>query len=205
LLRVSVSRLVSRNQALRPREVRVNLIDLLFLLIFFGMLSLGFFQGMIRLAILIISFYLSLVLASLYFPFVGDFLVRNFGAQRFVGQYVGFALSLGFSFVLLATSGIYTFRYAQLPGGLDYIDKIIGVLLGMVLGALLLGIIAVLLWNLMIMRGGRTIDFPLMRALGDSVANSFLLQYFANSLLPQAYRLADPFLPDSASLIFVVQ
>jgi membrane protein required for colicin V production len=185
--------------------VRVNFIDILLILLFFGMLALGFFQGMIRLIVLILAFYLSLVLASLYYPAVGEFFVRRLDAQRFVGQYVGFALVLFFSFIALAAAGIYTFRYAQLPGQLQYLDRIIGTLLGMVLGAFVVGILAAVLWNLMIVRGGRTIDFPFMRSLGSAVATSQVLSYFANYLLPNVYALLDPVLPDGAALIFAVQ
>lgn len=183
----------------------MNFIDILLILLFFGMLVLGFFQGMIRLVVLLLAFYLSLVLASLYYPAVGEFFVRRFDAQRFVGQYVGFALVLFFSFIALSAAGVYTFRYAQLPGQLQYLDRIVGTLLGMVLGVILVGIFAALLWNLMIVRGGRTIDFPFMRSLGTSVATSPMLNYFANFLLPELYAILDPVLPDGAALIFAVQ
>jgi uncharacterized membrane protein required for colicin V production len=183
----------------------VNFIDIVLILVFFGMLAAGFFQGMIRLLVLIVAMYLSLVLASLYYPAVGEFFVDQFGAQRFVAQYVGFALVLFFGLVLLAAAGIYTFRYAKLPGQLQYLDRIIGTVLGMIMGALLVGLLAVLLWNLMILRGGQNIDFPIMRALGRSVGSSAILQYFANSLLPRTYNFIDPVLPDGAALIFAVQ
>lgn len=183
----------------------MNVIDILLILLFFGMLVLGFFQGMIRLVVLILAFYLSLVLASLYYPAVGEFFVRRLDAQRFVGQYVGFALVLFFSFLALAAAGIYTFRYAQLPGQLQYLDRIVGTLLGIILGVLVVGIFATLLWNLMIIRGGRNIEFPFMRSLGNAVATSPMLTYFSNFLLPQVYAALDPILPNGAALIFAVQ
>ena len=108
-------------------------------------------------------------------------------------------------FILLTAAGIYTFRYAQLPGQLQYLDRIVGTVLGMVLGALIVGIVATLLYNLMIVRGGRNIEFPIMRALGSSVATSSILQYFSQFLLPQTYALLDPVLPDGAALIFAAQ
>lgn len=52
----------------------MNLIDILFLLGVLGGLALGFFQGTIRLAIAIVSFYVSIILASLYFQALGRFL-----------------------------------------------------------------------------------------------------------------------------------
>lgn len=183
----------------------MNLMDVLFLLLFVGFLALGFFQGMIRLAVMLLAFYLSLVLASLYFPSLGMFFQRNFGARSDVGDYVGFALILLFGFFALAAAGLYTFRYAKMPGGLEYVDRIGGVLLSVLLAALFIGLFATLLWNLMILRGGRNIDIPLMGMLGRSIANSFLLRYFADIILPQVYSYFDPILPDSAQMIFIVR
>lgn len=183
----------------------MNLMDILMLLLFFGTLATGFFQGALRLLVLILAFYLALVLASLYYPALGEFFVRNFDADRFVGQYLAFFLVLFLSFVLLVIAGLYTFRYVRLTGSLDYIDRIVGTFLGLLFGALVAGIVAALLWNLMMLRGGRNIDLPLFRLLGNSVANSFVLQYFSTVVLPLVYNFLDPILPEGADIIFVVQ
>ncbi len=183
----------------------MNLIDILMILLFIGALAIGFFQGMIRIVVIILAFYLSLVLASLYYPSLGEWLVARLGTQRYVAQYVGFTLVLFVATLLLTAAGIYTFRYAQLPGQLQYLDRIIGTVLGMVLGALIIGILATLLYNLMIVRGGRNIDFPIMRSLGNAVASSSILQYFSRELLPLTYGMLDPVLPEGAALIFAVQ
>ncbi|NNJ13506.1 CvpA family protein [Chloroflexales bacterium ZM16-3] len=183
----------------------MNFIDILFILLFIGSLAVGFFQGMIRLAVLILALYLSLVLASLYYTAMGEWLVSHFSTQRFVGQYVGFAIVFFFGFLLLAAAGLYTFRYARLPGGLVYLDHIGGVVLGMLLGVFFIGTFAALLYNLMIARGGSSIDFPVMRTLGGAVANSFLLRYFAGDLLTLTYSILDPVLPEGARLIFLAQ
>lgn len=183
----------------------MNFIDIFFLLLFVAALAAGFFQGMIRLFVLLVAFYLSVVLASLYFPALATVFQTRFGTPRYVGEYVGFMLILMVGFILLTVAGLYTFRYAHLPGQLQYVDRVIGVLLGVVLGALFIGIFAVLLWNLMILRGGCTIDFPIMRMLCGGVSRSFLLQYFSRELLPATYDLIRPILPAGARIIFVVQ
>jgi membrane protein required for colicin V production len=183
----------------------MNLVDLLFILLFFGMLAAGFFQGMVRIIVLMVAFYLSLVLASLYYPSLGEFFVRNFGTQRFVGQYVAFALVLFISFLLLALAGLYTFRYFRVPGGLEYLDRVGGTILGLVFGALIVGIFADLLYNLMVVRGGRNIDLPLFRVFGNAVASSFMVNYFSTSILPLVYGVLDPILPEGADLLFQVQ
>jgi uncharacterized membrane protein required for colicin V production len=183
----------------------MNFMDVLLILIFLGMLIAGFFQGMIRLLVVIAAFYLATVLASLYYAPLGEFFVRQFETQRFVGQYVAFVLVHAISFTLLTIAGLYTFRYAKLPGSLEYLDRIVGALLGMLLGGLIVGVSADLLWNMMIVRGGRNIDLPIFRMIGDSVARSFVVQYFANVVLPLAFNYLSPILPEGANLIFSVR
>ncbi len=183
----------------------MNFIDLLFLLLFIGMLALGFFQGMIRIILLLIALYLGVVLASLYYAPLGEVFVRNFGAQRTVAQYLAFVLVLTIGFALLAAAGLYTFRYTRSLGGFEYLNRVGGTLMGMILGALLIGIFGSLLWNLMIVRGGRGIDLPFFRGLGNSVASSSLLPFFVNQLLPVVFARLDPILPDGANLLFLVQ
>lgn len=185
--------------------VSVSFMDLLLILLFAGALATGFFQGAVRLIVVILAFYLALVLASLYYPALGEFFVRNFRSERFVGQYVAFFLVLFFSFILLAIAGLYTFRYFRMPGALEYVDRVVGTVLGLLFGAFIVGVVAALLWNLMIVRGGRSIDLPVFQWLGNSVANSFVLQYFATVVLPLIYGFLDPILPDGANLIFAVQ
>lgn len=180
----------------------MNFMDLLFLLLFVTSLAVGFFQGMIRFAVLLVALYLSLVLSSLYYFSVGNWLADKFNSQVYVGQYIAFGVLLLLSFILLAVAGLYTFRYAHLPGGLRYLDHIGGMILGMLLGVFLLGTFAALLYNLLIIRGARNIDFPVMRWLGSSVETSFLVNYFATHLLGQIYALLDPILPQGAAMIF---
>src|SRR4029078_529336 len=130
----------------------MNGIDILFLLILLGGLALGFFQGTIKLLVTIISFYISLVLASLYFQAVGNFFRVRFNSSQEVGQITAFATVMLISFFLLLLAGLYTFRYLKMPSSLDFFDKIIGTLLGMLLGALFMGLLAILLKDLFVYR-----------------------------------------------------
>jgi hypothetical protein len=104
----------------------MNLIDILFLLGVLGGLALGFFQGIIRLAIAIISFYLSIILASLYFQSLGRFFRERFGTTFDIAQMVAFGTILLTAFFLITIAGLYTFRYAKMPASLDFVDKIVG-------------------------------------------------------------------------------
>jgi uncharacterized membrane protein required for colicin V production len=182
----------------------MNIVDVLLLLIFLGLLVTGFFQGMIRLMVMLVAFYLSLVLASLYYAPLGEFFVRSMDTARYVGQYVAFFLVLTVGFVLLTLAGLYTFRYAKLPGGLEYLDRIVGAVLGMLLGVFVVGILGSLLWNLMVVRGGRDIDLPIFQAFGNAVATSSIERYFSRVLMPFVYSYLDPFLPEGADLLFQV-
>lgn len=180
------------------------LIDLLFLLLLVGALALGFFQGVIRLTVLLVTYYLSVVLASFLFYPLGLFFFNKFGTHPDVGMYIAFALIMMLCMAILSAYGLYAVRDIALPGHLMYIDRSAGVFVALILIALFLGMLAVLLWNLMIIKGAETLDLPIMQFLGGSVRKSFLLRYFSTYILPTAYNFADPVLPDGAAIIFAV-
>jgi uncharacterized membrane protein required for colicin V production len=181
----------------------MNAMDVLFILLVLAGLAVGFFQGTIKLVIAIISFYVSIVLSSLYFQIVGRFFRQRFGTTLEVGQITAFGLILLVSFLLLTLAGLYTFRYAKMPPSLDFIDRIVGTLLGLVMGALLLGIFASLLESLFVFRNPSGIlTFPFMRAFQGAVRSSFLVSFFANNILPLIYASVQPVLPAEADLIF---
>lgn len=183
----------------------MNLIDLMFILLLLGCLAIGFFQGTIRLTIAIISFYVSIWLASLYFRFLGAFFRQRLGSTPEVGDITAFATILLIGFLLLTSAGLYTFRYAKLPSSLDFIDRIVGTLLGLVLGGLILGMFAEVLSLLFIVRNPAAgITFPLVRWLQDSIRLSFLVSFFSSNVLPLIYQLLRPILPPDADVIFRV-
>jgi uncharacterized membrane protein required for colicin V production len=184
----------------------MNAIDLLFILLVLAGLAVGFFQGTIKLIIAIVAFYVSIVLASLYFQIVGRFFRQRFGTTLEVGQITAFAFILLVAFLLLTIAGLYTFRYARVPAGLDFVDRVLGTLFGLVLGALILGIFASLLESLFVFRNPvATITFPIMRAFQSAVRSSILVQFFANTILPLIYSSVRPVLPAEADLIFRVR
>lgn len=184
----------------------MNLIDILFLLGVLGGLALGFFQGTIRLAIAIVSFYVSIILASLYFQALGRFFRERFGTSFDVAQIVAFGVILLVAFLLITTAGLYTFRYATMPAGLDFIDKIVGTLLGLVLGALFLGMLAILLEQLFVFRDtAGAVTFPIVKAIQSGVRGSVLVQFFANNILPLIYQSLKPILPRETEIIFLIR
>ncbi|NJK79412.1 MAG: CvpA family protein [Chloroflexaceae bacterium] len=180
----------------------MNIIDGIFILLFFGAMFLGFAQGMIRMAIMLFAFYLSVVLSSLYYPPFGTWIWRSFGGQEFVARYVGFAIILIVAFLMLTFAGIYTFRYVEIRGAFQYVDRIVGLCLGVVLGALVISILSILLWNALVVWRGERIELPLFQTMGRMVRNSFLITYFSNYILPNLYDIVEPVLPPGARLIF---
>jgi membrane protein required for colicin V production len=183
----------------------MNGIDILFILLLLGGLALGFFQGTIKLLIAIVAFYIGMILASLYFPIVGIFFRQRFHSSPEVGQITAFGVILLLSFLIFTIAGFYTFRYAKMPASLDFIDRIVGTLFGLLLGALFLGIFAILLQHLFISRDvAGSVTFPIMRAFQGGVRSSFLVGFFANQILPLIYASVQPALPKDADIIFRV-
>lgn len=184
----------------------MNAIDLLFILLLLAGLALGFFQGTIKLLVAIISFYVAIILASLYFQFVGNFFRQRFHSSLEVGQITAFATILLFSFLLLTIAGLYTFRYAKMPASLDFIDRIVGSVLGLALGALFLGMLAILLQGLFVDRDvAGSVTFPIVNSLQHNVRGSFLVNFFGNQILPLIYASVRPVLPRESEFIFRVR
>ncbi len=184
----------------------MNVMDLMFILLLLAGLALGFFQGTIKLLIAIVAFYVGIVLSSLYFQIVGSFFRRRFGSSQEVGEITAFAVILVFSFLLLTIAGLYTFRYARMPASLDFIDRIIGTLLGLVMGALFMGMFAILLKDLFVFRElGDLRGLPVMAAFQSSVRSSFLVEFFADNILPWIYSSVRPVLPRESEIIFKVR
>ncbi len=184
----------------------MNFIDLLFILLLLAGLALGFFQGTIKLLVAIVAFYVGIILASLYFPTVGNFFRLRFHSTPEVSQITAFALILLVSFLLLTIAGLYTFRYAKMPASLDFIDRIVGTVLGLVLGTLFMGMLAILLQGLFIDRDvAGSVSFPVMRSLQDGVRRSFLVAFFGNQILPLIYATVRPVLPRESDFIFRVR
>jgi uncharacterized membrane protein required for colicin V production len=184
----------------------MNGIDLLFLLILLAGLALGFFQGTIKLLVAIISFYVSLVLASLYFQAVGNFFRVRFNSSQEVGQITAFATVLLISFFLLVVAGLYTFRYLKMPTSLDFFDKIIGTMLGLLLGALFMGLLAILLKDLFVFRSPASeASLPFVISFQNGVRNATLVSFFGDRVFPLLYQTVRPILPAEADLLFRVR
>lgn len=183
----------------------MSIVDMLFLLLLVGSLILGIFQGTVKLAVSIVALYISIVLASLYFQTLGNFFRQRFGTTVEVGQITAFAIILMVGFLLLLIAGLYTFRYAHVPLSLEFLDRIIGTLLGLVLGALILGMLAIVLQKLFVSQDvAGTLDYPFMKSFQNGVRRSTLIPFFRGNVLPLIYSSVRPLLPAEADIIFQV-
>lgn len=184
----------------------MNLVDILLIVLIIASLTIGIFQGTIRLLIAIIVLYVSIVLASLYFQPLGAIFRDRFNSSLAVGQIVAFAVILLVGFLLLLAAGLYTFRYARLPLSLEFIDRILGTLLGLVLGAFAIGIFTVLLRDLFLFESPcSTLNYPFVCGFQNGVRTSVLVDAFSGYILPLIYRTLDPVLPPEANIIFQLQ
>lgn len=178
-------------------------VDIVMLLLVITCLFFGFFKGVVKIALTIITFYLSIVIASLYFRFVAQGLAKNSKTSLQVLDMLSFLVLLIVCFIILTWAALYTFRYVQVAGRTQYLDKMLGSFLGLLLGAIMASVFAMMLRYLFITANtAATLDFPAMRFLRQSTINSVLIDVFLDIVLPVLYAPISPIMPDSADLIF---
>jgi membrane protein required for colicin V production len=179
-------------------------VDILLIFFLFGAVTLGFFGGLIRGIVVVIMFYLSMVLASLYFTSLGMVVETRYPTMSpEIARLTSFLWLLFMSFVLLTIAGVVIFRHIRLPKRFRHIDRIGGVVVGLLLALFVSITFSVVLWNMMILKGGNTSDFPLIRWFGKSVEHSFIVQYIANSISANMSQALAPFLPGGAEVLFM--
>jgi membrane protein required for colicin V production len=175
-------------------------VDLLLLFGFIVITAVGFFQGTIKLVIALVTFYASVILSSLYFKFAALYMVRR-GTSPVVADAICFFLILAICFILLLAAALYTFRYVRFPGRLEFVDRILGLMLGVILGVVCMSIVGMVLQFLFISH--RVGDpYPITRSLQTSTQTSVLLRVLIDRILPQVFALVAPFLPEAALPFF---
>lgn len=191
-----------RSDSASRARLSVTFVDLLLVLLFIVITATGFFQGTIRLVIALVAFYASIVLASLYFRFLAVFFTRR-GAGAPVADSISFLLILVFCFVILYAAGAYTFRYVRLSGNLDYLNRIFGTVLGLILAALVAAVMSMVLHYAFVRHDlAATANVPFTATFQRSVRNSSLRPFLLDRLLPRLYRSVSPFLPEAAQPFF---
>ena len=112
-------------------------VDFVMLLLVIIFLFYGFFKGMLKVGLAIVTFYLSVIVASLYFRLVAQKLAKNSTTSLQVLEMLSFLVVLVVIYLILLWAAFYTFRYVQVGGRIQYLDKLIGSFLGLVLGDLM--------------------------------------------------------------------
>lgn len=178
-------------------------VDVMMLLMVIICLFFGFFKGVVKMSLAIATFYLAIVIASLYFRFISQGLAKNSKTSLQVLDMLSFLLLLIVCYIILFWAALYTFRYVHVGGRIQYLDKVLGSFLGLILGAIMASVFAMMLRYLFITANApATLNFPAMTFLQQSTANSVLIRVFLDIVLPILYAPIGPILPESADLIF---
>ena len=189
-------------EPVKPGRNYVTFVDLLLVLLFIAVTAMGFFQGTIRIVIALVTFYASVVLSSLYFRFLAVFFTRR-GTNPAIADAISFFLILIVCFLILFAAGVYTFRYVRVPGRLDYLDRLLGTLLAVVLAAMV-GVIVSMVLQYAFVRfdAAATAGFPLTASFQRSVRSSTVRPLLLDHVLPRLYTSVSPFLPEAAQPFF---
>lgn len=183
----------------------INLFDLVIVLALFGMFILGFIQGTIRRLLGIASILFSFFLAANLEGPLGDFLARNW--TQFEPQY---AVMIGFGTVFVAASIAFTlviqayYTKAPLFEKYNFIDEILGGLLGVLQGALILGAVIVILDSFFRIPGipERNTELPFLRGIYNAYTNSGTAVLFRETLIPAFFAIFGFIIPDRIKVLF---
>lgn len=173
-------------------------IDLLFSFLLIGALIVGFFHGTLHATILLLTFYLCLIISSLYFPLVSTILARKFESETFVAEYVSFILLLVSSFTFFAIAFLHTFQAIRPQGKFALLDRIVGAFIGLFLATLFIIVLTVVLWNLLITRQAAQFPTPIMQFLGQNVQHSRYIDYLGMSTSTQVNNYLQQILPEES-------
>ena len=185
--------------------VNFNRFDLLFLLFLFGMFVLGFMQGTIRRLLGLGSMLFSFLFAANLSLVIGPFLASNW--NQFPDEY---AEMLGFLIVFVAANVAFSlviqgFYHRQpLFQKYQFVDEVLGGLLGVVQGAFLVGCLIVILDSYFLIPGAPQSggELPFLRGFYDFYAGSGTADLFRNQLIPGFYNIFGILIPDEVQFFY---
>ncbi len=187
----------------------INFIDILLMLIFIAIAAAGYLGGTLRLLLVLISLYLSVVVAGFfYIPFAG-WLYRTFETMdAFGAQMVAFLLLIIVTTAAVALSLIKTFGQARLPRFLAGLDQVGGGMLGVVtacFAAILISIVLRAFFGFI----GQTAAagapvWPGFLALAQQTQASGVARLFLQLSTP-LFILVQPWFPDGLPAILTPQ
>jgi uncharacterized membrane protein required for colicin V production len=180
--------------------VNFNRFDLLFLLFLFGMFVLGFMQGTIRRLLGLGSMLFAFLLAANLQSVVGPFLADNW--NQFPDEY---AEMLGFGIVFATATIVGTiliqafYHHTPLFPKYNFVDEVLGGILGVVQGAFFLGCIIVILDSYFLIPGAPQSngELPFLRGFFDFYNDSGTANLFRTQLIPGFYNVFGLLIPDN--------
>ncbi|MCU0504627.1 MAG: CvpA family protein [Chloroflexi bacterium] len=184
----------------------VALFDLLFIAALLGGFVAGFVQGVVRRLLGIAATMIAFLLAANLRVPVGEILADSW--TQFPPDYVMMLAFLGLFviFDIFATVLIQGFYHrAPVVEDKEWVDEILGGVLGVVQALLLLGIAAIILGSYF---GAPTEvydpdEFGILRTVYDGIVLSTTGTFILERMVPVFMALGGPLIPDSLRLLFV--
>ncbi len=183
----------------------LNKFDLLVLLAGFGMFVLGFIQGTIRRVLGIAAMLFSFLFAANLTGVIGPFLANNW--NQFPDQY---AIMLGFLIVFVAANVAFSlviqgfYHRSPLFPKYNFVDEVLGGLLGIVQGGFLVGCLIVILDSYFLIPGAPQANGELgfLRGIFDFYNGSGTAELFRTQLIPGFYSIFGLLIPDDIQFFY---
>lgn len=184
----------------------INRFDLLVVLFLGGMFVLGFIQGTIRRFLGLASMLFSFLLAANLRDSLGNFLAGEW--NQFPDEY---AVMIGFGTVFVAATIAFTlviqgfYHHQPLFEKANFVDEVIGGLLGILQGVFLIGFIIIILDSFFaittIPESGS--ELPFLRGFHEFLDNSTTAEILRSRLIPGFYNVFGILIPDDLKTFYL--
>ncbi len=182
-----------------------NLFDVIAILFLMGMFVLGFFQGAIRRLLGLLCIVFSFLLAMQLRGPLGNYLGTNW--TQFPPEYsdmLAFGFVFGFSAILFSIIIQSFYKHQELFKEARLADEILGGVLGVLEGAILIGILIIILDSFYRIPGIPTDpqEIGFIRAIFDFYNPSSTAGLFRETLIPPVLAILGPLVPDEIRAFF---
>ena len=184
----------------------INRFDLLVVLFLGGMFVLGFIQGTIRRVLGLASMLFSFLLAANLRDSLGNFLAGEW--NQFPDEY---AVMIGFGTVFVAATIAFTlviqgfYHHQPLFEKANFVDEVMGGLLGILQGVFLIGFIIIILDSFFaittIPESGS--ELPFLRGFHEFLDNSTTAEILRSRLIPGFYNVFGILIPDDLKTFYL--
>jgi uncharacterized membrane protein required for colicin V production len=181
-------------------------IDIFLGLLFLGLLALGFWQGLLKVLWFLLSLYLAVIVASLYGAYIGRLIgleaqpgPSGTGGSDIVSSAVGFFVVFVVAVIILFAVIATLFSHVRLPSSLLVLDKVGGIVLGLLASFVVVCFIAYVL-NALLSVQALEQAWAFVAVLQAQRATSPLLQLFL-SARSVVVAVVIPWLPEVPSFL----